>query len=286
MKLSPRYDAPGFLRFDGPLDDPSVALLGQRRRLASILAALDDAQWATPSRCEGWSVRDVVSHLVDTNQFWAISIAAGRSGEPTRFLAAFDPVATPAEMVEGVRSLPWVTVLERFVESNEAIAESVAGLDEDDWSILGEAPPGHVPLRAVALHALWDAWVHERDITLPLGLAPVEDADEIAACLRYAAVISPALAVAAGSTRQGSIVVEVTDPEVHFVVDVGEAIVVHEGDASADALHLTGSAVELLEGLSYRTLLAQPVADEHRWLFDGLAAVFDREAPGSRPGAS
>jgi uncharacterized protein (TIGR03083 family) len=281
MKLSPRYDAPGFLRFEGPLDDPSVALLRQRRRLASILAELDDAQWATPSRCEGWSVRDVISHLVDTNQFWAISITAGRSGEPTRFLAAFDPVATPAEMVEGVRSLPWATVLERFVESNEAIAEAVAGLDDDDWSILGEAPPGHVPLRGVALHALWDAWIHERDITLPLGLAPVEDTDEIAACLRYAAAISPALAVAGGSMRQGSIVVEATDPDVRVVVDVGEAILVHEGDASTDALHLTGSAVELVEALSYRTPLRQPVADEHRWLFDGLGEVFDRDSAGA-----
>lgn len=277
MKLSPRYDVPDFLRFEGPLDDPSVALSQQRRRLASILAELDDAQWATPSRCQGWSVRDVISHVVDTNQFWAISIAAGRSGEPTRFLANFDPVATPAEMVEGVRSLPWGAVLERFVESNEAVAESVAGLDDDGWSMLGEAPPGHVPLRGIALHALWDAWIHERDITLPLGLTPVEEADEIAACLRYAAAVSPALAVAGGSTRQGSIVIDATDPDVRVVVDVGESILVHEGDASTDPLHLTGSAVELIEAFSYRAPLPQPVPNEHEWLFDGLAQVFDRD---------
>lgn len=278
MKLTPRYDDPSFLRFEGPLDDPSGALLQQRRRLESILAKLDDGQWAAPSRCEGWSVRDVVSHLVDTNQFWAISITAARAGEPTRFLAAFDPVATPAEMVDGVRSLPWAAVLDRFVESNDALADSVAGLDDDAWSMLGEAPPGHVPLRGVALHALWDAWIHERDITLPLGLDPVEDADEIAGCLRYAVVISPAFAVAGGSTRQGSIVVEATDPDVRVVVDVGEAILVHDGDAATDALHLTGSAVGLVEALSYRVPLQQPVADEHRWLFDGLAGVFDRGA--------
>lgn len=277
MQLRPRYDVPDFLRFEGLLDDPSVALLQQRRRLASILAELDDAQWATPSRCEGWSVQDVIAHLVDANRFWAISIAAGRSGEPTRYLATFDPVASPAEMVAGVRSLSSAEVLERFVESNDAIAESVAGLDDDGWSTLGEAPPGHVPLRAVALHALWDAWIHERDIALPLGLAAVEDADEIAGCLRYVAAVSPAFAVAGGSTRQGSIVVEATDPAVRVVVDVGEAILVHEGDASTGALHLTGSAVDLLEALSYRMPLRQPVDDEHQWLFSGLAQVFDRE---------
>jgi len=277
MKLTPRYDVPDFLRFEGSLDDPSVALLRQRRRLASTLAELDDAQWGTPSRCDGWSVQDVIAHLVDANRFWAISIAAGRSGEPTRYLATFDPVASPAEMVDGVRSLPSTEVLERFVESNEAVAESVAGLDDDGWSALGEAPPGHVPLCAVALHALWDGWIHERDVALPLGLAPVEDADEIAGSLRYAVCISPALAVAGGSTRQGSIVVEATDPNVRVVVDVGEAVFVHEGDAATGALHLTGSAVELVEALTYRVPLCQPVGDEHEWLFGGLAEVFDRE---------
>jgi hypothetical protein len=44
-----------------------------------------------------------------------------------------------------------------------------------------------------------------------------------------------------------------------------------------DALVLRGSAVELLEGISYRVPLTQTVDDEHEWLFDGLAKVFDRQ---------
>lgn len=277
MQLTPRYDAPDFLRFEAAPPDPSVALLRQRRRLAATLAELDDAQWSAPSRCEEWSVQDVTAHLVDTNGFWVASIAAARSGEPTRYLANFDPVATPAQLVAGARSSSPAEVLERFVESNEALAESVAGLDLEGWSMTGEAPPGHVPLRAVALHALWDSWVHERDIMLPLGITPVEDADEIAASLHYVACLSPAFAVAGGSTRLGSVVVETTEPDVHVVVDVGEGIVVHEGDATHDAIHLTGSTVELLEGLSYRVPLRQAVDDEQRWLLDGVARVFDRE---------
>jgi uncharacterized protein (TIGR03083 family) len=276
MKLTQRYDDPGFLRFEGPLADPSVPMLRQRRRMASTLAELDDAQWATPSRCEGWSVQDVVSHLVTVNRFWAVAFTGARNGEPTRFLVDLDPVATPAQLVDGVRSLPWAKVLDGFVESNEAIAESVAGLDDDGWSMLGEAPPGHVPLRAVAYHALWDAWIHERDIVLPLGIEPVERADEIVDSLRYAAALSPLFAATSGSTRAGSIVVEATDPEMRVVIDVGTGVVVRDGEPSADALRLTGSAVELLEGLSFRVPFSPPVADEHRWLFDGLGRAFDR----------
>jgi uncharacterized protein (TIGR03083 family) len=276
MKLTPLYDAPNYVRFEAPLDDPSVPLLRQRRRLAATLADLDDARWASPTRCEGWSVQDVVAHLVTTNQFWAFSIKAGLKGEPTRFLTDFDPVASPAELVDAERAQPWERVLDRFVETNEAVADAVAGLDEDGWATLAEAPPGHIPIRGVAMHALWDSWIHERDIVLPLGLAPVEEDDEIAQSLRYAAVLSPAFAVAYGSAQRGAVVVDVTDPDLRVVVEVAEGIRVRDGAAPEGALHLTGSAVELLEGISYRAPLPQPVPDEHQWLFGGLGQVFDR----------
>jgi uncharacterized protein (TIGR03083 family) len=267
MLLTPRYDEASFLQLDVPRGDPAVPLLRQRRRLASLLAGLDAGQWAAASRCEGWSVQDVIAHLVSTNQFWAFSIRAALGGDPTRFLATFDPVTSPAELVDATRSQKPDDVLDQFVETNESLAAAVADLDDDGWSTLGEAPPGHVPLRAVALHALWDAWIHERDIVLPLGLAPVEEPDEIVGCLSYGASLSPAFVVAGGGTH----------PDLRFVVDVGESIRVHDGEAPVEALRLTGPAVELLEGLSFRGPLPCPVADEHRWLLRGLAEVFDRD---------
>jgi uncharacterized protein (TIGR03083 family) len=276
MLLTPRYDDPLFLQFDLPLGDPAVPLLRQRRRLASLLGGLDDQQWAAATRCEGWSVQDVVAHLVTTNQFWAFSIASALNGEPTRFLVTFDPVVSTVEMVESVRSQPSADVLDRFVETNEAVADVIAELDDEGWATLGEAPPGHVPLRALALHALWDAWIHERDILLPLGLTAVEEPDEIAGCLGYGAALSPAFAVAAGTTRRGAIAVEATDPDVRFVVEVGESVVVRAGDAPSDALHLRGSAVELVEALCFRVPLPCSVPVDQQWLLNGLAEVFDR----------
>src|ERR1700754_5226769 len=37
----------------------------ERRALIVDLEHLDDAQWAQPSLCDGWTVHDVVAHLVD-----------------------------------------------------------------------------------------------------------------------------------------------------------------------------------------------------------------------------
>jgi len=276
MLLTPRYDEPLFLQLDLPLGDPAVPLLRQRHRFAALLSGFDEQQWAAPSRCEGWSVQDVIAHLVTANQFWAFSIAAALGGEPTRFLATFDPVATPAELVQAVRSQPPAQTLADFVTSNQALADAVAPLDDEGWSAIGEAPPGHVPLRAVAVHALWDSWVHERDVALPLGLDPVDEPDEIIGGLAYCTALGPALAVAGGSTRPGAIVVEATDPDVRFVVEVGESVVVHAGAAPEGALRLTGPAVELLEALSCRAPLAVAVPDGQRWLLGGLAEVFDQ----------
>ena len=275
MLLTPRYDGPPVLQLVGPIGDPAVPLLRQRRRLVDLLAGLDEGQWAAASRCEGWTVRDVIAHLVGVDQFWAVSAGAALAGEPTRYLQAFDPVATPAQMVDGMQDLAPATVLEHFGDGVEALADLLGGLDEERWSVVAEAPPGHVSLHALALHALWDAWIHERDIVLPLGFPPVVEADEVRASLRYVAALGPALSATRGSVRTGTLVLDGTDPDAHVVVDAGETVVVSDRDAPAGAVRVVGSSVELVEALSFRARLTADVAEDDRWLLGDLGTVFD-----------
>jgi hypothetical protein len=228
-------------------------------------------------------VKDVVAHLVSTNQFWTFSIGAGQAGEPTRFLSTFDPVRSPEALVDATRAQSPGEVLAAFVDGTEQLAAAVDGLGDAEWDgLVGEAPPGHVPLRGVVLHALWDGWVHERDVVLPLGLPVVEEADEVLGSLAYVAALSP-LFGAAG--RTGVLVVEAVDPSATFVVDVAADGVVRlrppgpgEGEGEGASVHLRGDAADLVEGLSFRAPLPQldDVAPEHRWLFEGLGTVFDR----------
>ncbi len=275
MRLTPCYDGPPVLVVDGPVDDPSVPLLRQRQRLGEVLAGLDEGQWATESRCADWSVQDVIAHLVGTNQFWAASMAAGLAGEPTRFLGSFDPVATPAAMVGGMRALTPGEVLARFLESNAALAAVVDDLDAGAWAALAEAPPGHVALHAVALHALWDAWIHERDVVLPLGLQAVEEPDEVAACLMYVAGVGPAFSVSRDRGRHGVLAVEATDPDLRLLVEAGSTVHVRTGSASPGTPTLAGRAVDLVEALSFRAPLHHDLLEDARWMVTGLGTVFD-----------
>jgi hypothetical protein len=141
--------------------------------------------------------------------------------------------------------------------------------------MLGESPAGHLPIRLVTHHALWDCWVHERDIALPLGLHAAVQPDEVRSCLRFAAALSPAFAISLGRADVGAFAVEATDPELGFWVEVGESVVVREGHAPRDAACLRGRAAELVEALSLRAELPTSAPTEWRQLLRGLATVFD-----------
>jgi uncharacterized protein (TIGR03083 family) len=40
----------------------------ERQALADLLPTLSNEQWETPSLCDGWSVRDVVAHLISVHE--------------------------------------------------------------------------------------------------------------------------------------------------------------------------------------------------------------------------
>ncbi len=275
MQLKPRYGANPIITIE--LEQVGEhPVLRQRRRLADTLRGLSADEWQQPSRCEGWTVQDVVSHLASTNGFWALSIGAGRAGEPTRYLASFDPVATPASLVEQGRGVSPADTLTELEASGAALEAAMAGLDDVGWSTLAEAPPGHLPIRQVADHALWDCWVHERDILLPLSRTPVVEPDEVLCCLRYGAALGSAFELTAGGQGRGLTVVEVTDPAFRLVVDAtGGQVRVHDGPAPASAPVVRGDAVAVVEMLSTRDPGVPPPPGLER-LTAGLATVFDQ----------
>jgi uncharacterized protein (TIGR03083 family) len=275
MLLSPRYDGPPIISIAGSPHDQLEPVVRQRRRLEAMLADLRDDDWTTPSRCEGWSVKDVVAHLDGVNAFWHASVRAGLAGEPTRVLAGFDPAATPPLMVAPMRSRGPAEMLDRLVSSNDAFLGALAELDDGGWTTVAESPAGHVPIRLLASHALWDCWIHERDIALPLGLTPEIAPDEVVSSMRYVAAVSPALAIGLGRVSAEVFAVEATDPTSSFVLEVGESVAVRDDPAPRDAPCLRGDAVALVEALSLRAPL--PPSTPAGWLKlrEGLATAFD-----------
>lgn len=245
--------------------------------MEALLADLSDDEWRSPSRCAGWSIQDVVSHLVTVNGFWQASVSAGLEGAPTRLLATFDPAAHPPLMVDGMRELSPHDVFDQFVSSNDGFLGTLGALDDRGWSTLAESPAGHVPIRLLAQHALWDGWVHERDIALPLGQTPPEEPDEMRSCLRYAAAVGPALALSHQDAFTGRFAVAASEPDTSFVLEVGESVSVFDHSGPTDLPCLRGETLELVEALSIRAPLPSDTPVEWYRVLNRLATIFDAE---------
>jgi uncharacterized protein (TIGR03083 family) len=111
---------------DGVSDDIWPVVHAERRALADDLAGLTPEQWATPSLCVGWTVHDVLAHMVSTakltppaffaglvssgfrfSRFTEKRIAAERAGGPAATLAAFRAVETSTSAPPGP-TLSWL----------------------------------------------------------------------------------------------------------------------------------------------------------------------------------
>jgi uncharacterized protein (TIGR03083 family) len=106
------------------------ALDEQHSELAALLDALDDAGWQQPTRCEGWTVADVVLHLAQTDEL-ALASAQGRFAERLDVLAAgldgrgnVDDGAAAIVAQEG--GLPNAALVERWRSGAAALRDELA----------------------------------------------------------------------------------------------------------------------------------------------------------------
>ncbi len=275
MRLIPRYDDRPLISIDGDPASQLAPSLRQRRRTEALLASLDSDQWAAATRCEDWDVADVVAHLISVNSFWILSITQGLAGTPTRYLEYFDPAVTPGELVASVRGKPPSELLDQLIASNDELLNLVGRLDDAGWSELAECPVGHVPIRLVLQHGLWDGWVHERDIALPLDLPTPVEPDEVISSLVYVSALGTAIALIRGESVQGEFALTTNSPPSKWVMDVTERVEVRPGDAGPTSPCLDGAAVDLVEALSLRVPLPAAAPEGWRRLLEcGLMAAF------------
>jgi uncharacterized protein (TIGR03083 family) len=121
---------------------PWPLIHAEREALVADLATLTTGQWATPSLCTGWTVRDVFGHLIATARmtppafFAAMARAGFRFNTMSANLIAAETTATPAEALAEFRKLLTATT----------------------------HPPG--PAEAM----LGEAVIHGEDIRRPLGI--------------------------------------------------------------------------------------------------------------------
>lgn len=128
-----------------PTDDEVFGMIAEERRaLADLLDTLTPEQWATPSLCAGWTVREVAAHLV----------------------VPFE-VSVPSLMLRLVRSLG------SYDRAMDGATREVAARPTTELAARLRANADHrfTPPMSGPEAPLTDVVVHGQDIRRPLGIA-------------------------------------------------------------------------------------------------------------------
>ncbi|CCH29590.1 maleylpyruvate isomerase family mycothiol-dependent enzyme [Actinosynnema sp. NPDC047251] len=129
----------------------------ERAALIEDLAPLDDSAWETPSLCAGWTVHDVVAHLVDTARTTRLGFVVGLVA------ARFD---FDRQNARGVTR-------ERGATARETLARLRVVATRTS------TPPAPLGSRLV------EEVVHGEDIRRPLGLTRDYPTEAVVEALRY-----------------------------------------------------------------------------------------------------
>ncbi len=173
--------------------------------LDNLLSGLDDKQWATQSLCPEWDVRGVIAHLggveymfsLDEPGAWSENLPFGKVGEWMSQIADM----SNAEHLAAYRSLIATRV------------EQVSSLTDEQLALPTLTPVGPGNYGRFLAVRVFDFWVHEQDIRVPLGMPGHEDGgaaemsiDEIQASLGY--IVGKKIGMEDGT----SISIELTGP--------------------------------------------------------------------------
>jgi uncharacterized protein (TIGR03084 family) len=217
--------------------DPVIeALADQHAELRSLVSGADDVALGRPSKCDGWTVTDVLLHLAQSDELAVASLQ-------DRFRAALDELSGnlgPASsvdavidaMVAGQRGAPGPAVLERW---KTAADELVAVLDASDLRSRVMWVGGELSARTLATTRLSETWIHTVDVADALG-GVATPSDRLQQIARLAWRTLPYAFAMAERELSGPVAFELTAPD-------GEAWVFAPDGAATTTI--TGDATEL-----------------------------------------
>lgn len=193
----------------------------ERRDLLALAESLTPEQWAAPSLCAGWSVQDVVTHVVSYEDL---------------------PRTEMAKLTVQARGNP--------ARLNDLVVERTSGTTEELLERLRRAlVPTGLTAQFNGRIALTDGLIHRQDVRRPLGLGTDVPHDRLASALTFAMVAPPIR----GAVRTRFLRLQATDLDWSFgrgltVTGPGEALMM-AATGRADALdELDGPGLALLRG--------------------------------------
>uniref|UniRef100_UPI0005852AA6 maleylpyruvate isomerase N-terminal domain-containing protein n=1 Tax=Nocardia araoensis TaxID=228600 RepID=UPI0005852AA6 len=142
----------------------------QWEAIDALVAPLDEQRWRTPSALPGWTVFDIVAHVIGTES-WLLGDRPP-AHDPTR--AKTDVRTLPYVRnetavlneiwVDRLRPLPGARLLELYRDVVDRRRAALAAMGDAEWEKETISPIGQVTYGRFMRVRLFDCWMHELDI--------------------------------------------------------------------------------------------------------------------------
>jgi uncharacterized protein (TIGR03083 family) len=234
-------------------DDVLAGLFGSWDAIDAVLAGLSDADWQTPTALPGWTVHDVVAHIVGTEMM----LAGTPTPEPDvagREYVHNEIGALNERWVEHLRGESPADMLARFRDIIPRRKQMLSAMPVGEWNTVTFTPAGPDSYGRFMRVRIFDCWMHEHDIRHAVGRPPT-DADLAGADSRLAldemTASMPFVVAKKGQAPAGARVqITLTGPvarEIRVSVD-GRAALVEDFSGAEPTIGLT------LDGLQFTRL--------------------------------
>ena len=245
-----------------------TALFASWDAIEALLAALPDDAWQTPTSLPGWTVHDVVSHVLGTE----LMLSGEPNPEPEVDVASREYVhndigALNERWVEQLRPESPAAMLAKFRETTTRRKAALSAMPVEEWNTVTFTPAGPDSYGRFMRVRVFDCWVHEHDIRDAVG-RPAADGELSGPDARLALdemVTSMGFVVGKkGKAPDGSrVLLNLTGPvarEIRVAVDGRAALVEDFGDAEP-TVAITVDGLQFTRLAGGRPLMAGRAAD-------------------------
>lgn len=257
---------------DFPVETIRPLLLEQFDVIDALVAGITDDAWLTPTCLPGWTVKDIVAHLIGTESLLEnvptpdVDIDVQALPHVRNDIGAFNE-----RWIEHLRPSPSGEVLARYREIVALRRTHLEAMAQEDFDRPADTPVGPATYGRFMRIRVFDCWMHELDIRDAVGTPGNEGGPraELATTEIFGAL--PFVVGKLGKAPEGSrITVDLTGPlarTVHIEVD-GRARVVEELSSPATAF------IGMDSGLFVRLAGGRVRAADH---LDGIVLAGDTE---------
>jgi len=177
-------------------NDVLAGLFGCWDDIDALLSTLSDDQWPAPTPLPGWTVHDVVAHMIGTESLLQGIPTPTADCDVSELPHVHNQVGVLNECwVRHLRPESPVGMLDRFREITGERRGALSEMTDGDWNAQTATPAGPDTYGRFMRVRTFDCWMHEQDIREAVGVwaadevlagpAATQTFDEITAGLGY-----------------------------------------------------------------------------------------------------